>query len=110
MSRLRDVLETKVSPTAVFHFVMNSFSDIGSFCKYNKQVLAVNKVRIKTRGVRAETNFVVTQNTQADLTHHLFDVHLPPLARIVDPSKPTHDLQCHLASDLVLELKGSGQL
>jgi hypothetical protein len=36
MSSLRDVLEMKVSPTAVFHFVMNSSSDIGSLCKYSK--------------------------------------------------------------------------
>ena len=55
-----------------------------------------------------ETNFVLTQNTHADLTHHLFDVHLPPLVRIVDLSKPTHHLQCHLASDLMLELEGPG--
>jgi hypothetical protein len=54
-------------------------------------------------------DLVLTQNTQADLTDHLFDVHLPPLVRTVDLSKPTHHLQCHLALDLVLELKGSGQ-
>jgi hypothetical protein len=58
----------------------------------------------------AETNLVLTQNTQADLTHRLFDVHLPPLAvRVVDLSKPMHHPQCHLASNLVLGLKGSGQ-
>lgn len=57
-----------------------------------------------------ETNLVLTRNTQADLAHHLFDVHLPPLIRIGHLSKPTHHLSCHLAaSDLVLELKGSGQ-
>ena len=33
MSSLRDVLEMKVSPTTVSHFVMNSSSDIGSHCK-----------------------------------------------------------------------------
>jgi hypothetical protein len=33
VSNLRDVWETKVSPTAVFHFVINSSSDIGSVYK-----------------------------------------------------------------------------
>jgi hypothetical protein len=33
VGNLRDVLEMKVSPTAVFHFVMNSSSDIGLLCK-----------------------------------------------------------------------------
>jgi hypothetical protein len=33
VSSLRDVLEMKVSPTAVFHFVMNSSSDIVSLWK-----------------------------------------------------------------------------
>jgi hypothetical protein len=56
-----------------------------------------------------ETDHVLTQNTQADLTHNLFNVHLPPLVRIVDLSKPTHHLQCHLASDLVLKFERSGQ-
>ena len=40
VSKLRDVLEMKVSPTAVFHFVMNSSSEFGSFCEdstYQKQ-------------------------------------------------------------------------
>jgi hypothetical protein len=56
-----------------------------------------------------ETNLVPTQNTQTDLTRHLFNVHLPSLVRIVDLSKPTHNQQCHLVSDLVLELMISGQ-
>jgi hypothetical protein len=60
--------------------------------------------------MRAETNLVLTQNTQADVTHHLFNAHLPPLVRVVDLSKLTHHLQCQLAldSDLVLELEGLG--
>ena len=55
-------------------------------------------------------NLVLTQDAQADLTHHLFDVHLPPLARVVDPSEPAHHLQGHLAPELVLVLEGLGQL
>jgi hypothetical protein len=33
VSSLRDVLEMKVSSTAVYHFVMNSSSNIRSLCK-----------------------------------------------------------------------------
>ena len=40
-----------------------------------------------------ETNLVLTQNTQADLTHHLLNVHLL-IVRIVDLSKPTLHLKC----------------
>src|SRR6266851_1461766 len=54
-------------------------------------------------------NLVLTQNAQADLAYYLFNVHLPQLVRVVDLSKPTHHLQCHLAPDLVLILEGSGQ-
>jgi hypothetical protein len=89
VSRLRDVLEMKVSPTAVFHFVTNSSSDIGSFCKdtkYKKQ--SWNQTGNEAGKNKLETNLVLTQNTQADLTHNLFNVHLPPLVRIVDLSKP----------------------
>ena len=104
VSSLRDVLEMKVSPTAVFHFVTNSSSGIAL------QAPVRNKVRVKRRENKTlETNLVLTQNTQADSTHHLYNVHLPPLVRIADLSKPTHHLQCHLASDLVFELKGPGQ-
>jgi hypothetical protein len=54
-------------------------------------------------------NLVLTQNAQSDLTHHFFKVHLPPLVRTVDLSEPTHHLQGHFASDLVLVLEGLGQ-
>jgi hypothetical protein len=57
----------------------------------------------------AYANLVLTQNAQADLAYHVFNVHLPQLVRVVDFSKPTHHLQGHLAPDLVLILKGSGQ-
>jgi len=49
---------------------------------------------------------------EADLAHHLINVHLPPPVRTaVDLSgkQRTTWLQFHLASDLVLGLKGSGQ-
>ena len=36
-SNLRDVLEMNVSPTAAFHLVMNSSSDIGSLYKYQPE-------------------------------------------------------------------------
>jgi hypothetical protein len=48
---------------------------------------------------------VLMQNTQADLTHQLFDVHLPPPVRIVEHI----NCRCHLASDLVFKLKASGR-
>ena len=104
VSNLRDVWETKVSPTAVFHFVRNSSSDIGSACKKHEKHLG----SMDTRKLLA-SNLVLTQNTQADLTNHLFSVHLPSLARIIDLSKPTHNLQGHLASDFVLVFEGLGQ-
>jgi hypothetical protein len=90
VSSLRDVLGMKVSPTAVFHFVMSSSSDIGSLYEYQPET-KLGSNGGKKKGL--ETNLVLTQNTQADLTHHLFNVHLPPLVRIVDLSKPTHRLQ-----------------
>ena len=37
VSSLRDVSEMNVSPTAVFHVVMNPSSDIGSLYKYRPQ-------------------------------------------------------------------------
>ena len=104
MSNLRDVWETNVSPTAVFHFVRNSSSGIGSACKkYEKHLGSMSTTKLLA------PNLVLTQNTQADLTHHLFNIHLPSLARIIDLSKPTHHLQGHLASDLVLVFEGLGQ-
>ena len=33
VSNWRDVLETNMSPTAVFHLAMNSSSSTGSFCE-----------------------------------------------------------------------------
>ena len=54
-------------------------------------------------------NLVLTQNAQSDLTHHFFNVHLPSLVRAIDLSEPTHHLQGHLASDLVLVLEGLRQ-
>lgn len=52
---------------------------------------------------------MLTQDAQADLTHHLFDVHVPRLVFGVDFSEPAHNLQGHLALDLMLALEGLRQ-
>ena len=53
---------------------------------------------------------VVPTHSQADLTHHLFNVHLQSsTARLHRRLVQTDASPCHLTSDLVLEPKRSGQ-
>ena len=61
--------------------------------KYQKQKLGMRaENQKKKKKKRLETNLALTLNTQADLTHHLLNVHLPLIVRVVDVSKPTHRL------------------
>src|SRR6266566_2324014 len=68
------------------------------------QKLGSNGGKIK----RSKPTLYYRRIPKPTLTRHLFNVHLPPLVRIVDLPKLTHHLQYHLASHLVLELKESG--
>jgi len=89
---------------------MSSSSEIGSLCKkHERENKKLGSNEDEKKNCFAP-NLVLTQNTQADLTHHLFNIHLPPLIRTIDLPEPTHHLQSHLAPDLVLELKGPGQV
>jgi hypothetical protein len=105
---LRDVLEVKVSPTAVFHFVRNSSSDIPLLYKYQTETKLTSNEEWFEGGKKKHRRDRPCIDTEYP-TYHRFNVHLPPPAHIVDLSKPTHHLQCHLASHLVPEIKGTGQ-